>query len=252
MPALGFGILGLTQVSVDGEEQLISAARQRELLAVLLLRASRVVAKDELVERLWPGAQPPGVENALHTHVRRLRKNLGPAAGARIVTRYPGYLLSIDRGELDLDVFETLRGLAERAARAQDWRQAYSASTAALARWRGEPLLDVPKLHRRDEEVLRLEEARLQVVEVRMQALVELGSYAVAMGELQELVRGHPLRERFAELYMTTLAQDGRRAEALTVYRETHRTLVAGLGIEPGPTLRELHREILDGAVPAR
>jgi DNA-binding winged helix-turn-helix (wHTH) protein len=160
LSVLSFGILGLTQISVDGEERLISATRQRELLAVLLLRASRVVAKDELVERLWPGVQPPGVENALHTHVRRLRKNLGLEAGGRIVTRYPGYLLSIEPGELDLDVFETLRGAAEHAARAQDWREAYGASTAAPARRRGEPLLDVPRLHRRDEEVLRLEEAR--------------------------------------------------------------------------------------------
>jgi DNA-binding SARP family transcriptional activator len=251
LSALSFGILGLTQISVDGEERLISATRQREVLAILLLRASRVVAKDELVERLWPDEQPPGVQNALHTHVRRLRKNLGHEAAARIVTRYPGYLMSVEPEELDLDVFETLRTAAERAARARDWREAYGASTAALAQWRGEPLLDVPRLHRRDEEVLRLEEARLQVTEVRMQALVELGSYAVAVGELQELVRGHPLRERFAELYMTTLARDGRRAEALTVYLDTRRALVGGLGIEPGPALRELHREILEGAVPA-
>lgn len=252
MSAISFGILGLTQVSEDGQERVISATRQRELLAVLLLRAPRVVSKDELVERLWPGDQPLGAENALHTHVRRLRKNLGREAGARLVTRFPGYLLLVEPGEFDLDVFEAMRAAAERAARHEDWRGAYAASNTALAQWRGEPLLDVPRLHRRDEEVLRLEEQRLQVTEVRMQALMELGSYAVAAGELQDLVRRHPLRERFAELFLTTLARDGRRAEALAAYQETRRALVSGLGIEPGRGLQALQREILDGALPAR
>jgi hypothetical protein len=44
---------------------------------------------------------------------------------------------------------------------------------------------------------------------------------------------------------MTALYHTGRQAEALHVYQEGRRILAAELGLEPGPALKELHRQIL-------
>ena len=67
-------------------------------------------------------------QNALHVLVSQLRKTLG---GERIVARPPGYLLSVDEGELDLDRFQHL--VAEGGV---------DKLTAALALWRGPPLAE--------------------------------------------------------------------------------------------------------------
>jgi DNA-binding SARP family transcriptional activator len=55
------------------------------------------------------------------------------------------------------------------------------------------------------------------------------------------------VRERFHAQLMEALARAGRRAEALDAYRQARRALVEEPGIEPGPHLRLLHQQILDG-----
>lgn len=247
MGTVQFGILGLVEVRCAGTESRITGCRQRELLVSLLLSANRVVPVADLVGRLWPADQPPRADRTLHTHVMRLRRVLQSPAADRIVTRFPGYLVQVGPGELDADRFDALRAAGVRAARRGDWRRAYDAACRALELWRGEPLLDVPSLAGRDEVAHRLAGQRLDVLEVRMDALIGLGGHAAAATELRSLVREHPLRERFAGQYMTALSLDGRRAEALAVYRQVHRNLVGELGVEPGGELRLLHQRILEG-----
>ncbi|WP_405880590.1 tetratricopeptide repeat protein [Streptomyces sp. NBC_01136] len=63
--------------------------------------------------------------------------------------------------------------------------------------------------------------------------------------ELAALVAEHPLREAFHRLLMLILHRTGRQAEALAVHRDLRARLIEELGIEPGPTVREAHLEIL-------
>ena len=77
------------------------------------------------------------------------------------------------------------------------------------------------------------------------EADLALGRYAELVGEVQALVREHPLRERLRAVLMQALYGSGRQAEALEVYRETRRLLVDELGIEPSPALHELEQAIL-------
>jgi hypothetical protein len=55
----------------------------------------------------------------------------------------------------------------------------------------------------------------------------------------------HSYRERPRGQLMLALYREGRQAEALEAYRDARTALVEGLGIEPGPRLRELHAAIL-------
>jgi DNA-binding SARP family transcriptional activator len=93
--------------------------------------------------------------------------------------------------------------------------------------------------------VPRLEQLRLQALEDRIEADLQLGEHDRLVSELQALTTGHPLRERFHAQLMTALARTGRRAEALTAYQDARRVLVGELGIEPGPELRELQARVL-------
>jgi hypothetical protein len=99
---------------VDGRAIPIARIKERALLAVLLLSANEVVSTDRLVDRLWGSTPPPTAGKALQVCVSRLRKALGAQV---IVTRAPGYLLSVEPGELDLDRFEQLVAEAHDAIR---------------------------------------------------------------------------------------------------------------------------------------
>ncbi|MET9228741.1 BTAD domain-containing putative transcriptional regulator [Lentzea sp. NPDC003310] len=228
-----FRVLGPLEVLADGEPVAVPAGRGRVLLATLLLRPNRFVSVDELVDRLWDGA-PPTADRAhktLQTTVLRLRQALG--AANRVRTTAGGYLVEVTPEELDLLRFrEYVRG--------GDF-----ASASEL--WRGPALADVASdaLHRDD--VPQLEDERLGVLERRIDADLARGQAVQLVAELGELVRQHPLRERFWAQRMTALARSGRQAEALESYREITALLADELGVDPSPELAELHLALLNG-----
>jgi DNA-binding SARP family transcriptional activator/Tfp pilus assembly protein PilF len=242
-----FGILGPLLVR-DGESVIsVPAGRHRALLAVLLLHAGRVVNADTLAEIVWDGAPPAGAGITLRSHVSRLRQVLGPNAGTRVVTRYPGYLIEAKEGEVDLLRFRRLYREGGTAVRAGHWAQAAETLGEALATWRGAPLADIPGelLHR--DEVPRLEQLRLQVQEWQIEAGLHLGRHGELVADLQSLTAAHPMRERLVAQLMLAQYRCGRQAEALATYQHARRVLVHELGAEPGAELRDLHQRILAG-----
>lgn len=234
-----FRILGPLEVVEHGRALPLGGARQRTLLALLLTRANEVVSADRLIDELW-GAQPPRTAaNALQYHVSQLRKALAPYEA--IVTQEPGYVIRIGQDELDLLRFEMLVEEARQAAPELAARRLRE----ALDLWRGPPLADLAHESSVQTEILRLEELRLGALERRLDADLALGRFAELVGEVQVLVRDHPLRERLRAALMQALYGSGRQVEALEMYRETRRLLVDELGIEPSPALQELEQAIL-------
>jgi DNA-binding SARP family transcriptional activator len=226
-----FRILGPLEIVATGQAVGIPGAKERAILAYLLLHAGQVVSVDRLIDELWGEEAPGAARNSLQVRVAKLRQVLGRD---RIVTGSGGYRIRIEPGELDLHRFEelTARGSPNDLA-------------DALALWRGPPLPEF-----RDEEwgapaIARLEELRLLALESRLEADLQLGRHAQIVGELEGLVAEHPLRERIRAQLMLALYRSGRQAEALAVYREGRSALVEQLGIEPGAALQELERSML-------
>jgi DNA-binding SARP family transcriptional activator/tetratricopeptide (TPR) repeat protein len=249
---MDFGILGPLEISEAGRPLPVVGAKQRALLAVLLLHANEPVSNDRLIEDLW-GEDPPGTaRKSLQIHVSRLRKALG-AGESRVVTRPNGYLLTVRPGEMDLDRFERCaeegrdalaRGHAERAA--ERLRE-------ALALWRGPPLADFAYEAFAQPEIARLEELRLAALEDRIDADLARGRHAELVGEIEALVAEQPLRERVRRQLVLALYRSGRQADALEAYRAARTKLIEELGLEPTPELRQLEQAILthDRAVQA-
>lgn len=235
---MDFRILGSLEVW-DGERQLeLGGPKRRAVLAFLLLHANEVVAVDRLVDQLWGEKAPRNAAAALHTHVSRLRKELGPEIIAR---RAWGYVLRAEPGTLDLQRFERLVADAENLPareRAETLRE-------GLALWRGAPLEDLAFEPALASDIARLEALRLSVLENRIDADLEAGNDSGLVSELEVLITQYPLRERLRGQLILTLYRGGRQAEALEVYRETRRVLAEELGLEPSPELRELERAIL-------
>jgi DNA-binding SARP family transcriptional activator len=233
-----FRILGPLEAYEAGKQIPVGGAKQRALLAVLLLQANRVVASDRLIDALWDEQPPETARKAVQVYVSQLRKLLGADV---LVTRSPGYLLRVEPGMLDLDRFEALR----REARDADPEIAADKLREALALFRGRPLADLANERFAQGEIARLEELGLAALEERIEAELRLGLHAELASELEALAAENPLRERLCRQRMVALYRCGRQAEALEVYQAARRELVEELGIEPGRELRELHQAIL-------
>ncbi|MGW6020999.1 BTAD domain-containing putative transcriptional regulator [Streptomyces sp. NPDC055099] len=245
---LRFGLLGAPAVyDAKGEPQPVQSAKGRALLAALLLEPGRVVSVDALKDALWGGAPPASAHASLQNHVTRLRRLLDDPGRLRAVP--PGYRLRVADGELDVRVFEQLVARARAAHAERDWDGCAEAASGALGLWRGTPLGGVPADAAGHALVPRLEEARLLALELRYDAeLASGGGGGGLVPELAELVAEHPLREAFHRQLMLVLHRTGRQAEALAVHRELRRRLVEELGVEPGASVRDAHREVLQGS----
>jgi DNA-binding SARP family transcriptional activator len=235
-----FRILGPLEVADGDSVTPLAGAKQRALLAVLLLSANEVVSSDRLIDDLWGEQSPESARAALQVRVSQLRKALGEAGGA-ILTRAPGYMLRVGRDEFDLHRFERLAGEADSAEPAV----AATKLREALALWRGPALADLAYESFAQPAVRRLAEFRLAALENRIAADLALGRHADVIGELETLVADHPLREGLRAQLMLALYRCGRQADALAAYQSARGMLVQQLGIEPSPQLRELEQAIL-------
>jgi DNA-binding SARP family transcriptional activator len=222
-----FRLLGPLEVVEDGKQIDVGGAKQRALLAILLLHANEVVSQDRLIEALWEEEPPEKAQKALQVYVSQLRKVLGKE---RLETRAPGYRLRVGEDELDLDRFQRLADAEPREA---------------LALWRGEPLAKFAYQRFAQSEIARLEEVRLACLERRIEDDLAQGRHAALAGELERLVAEHPLRERLRAQLMLALYRSGRQAEALDAFQDARRALTEELGIEPSQELRQLQRAIL-------
>ena len=240
-----FRILGSIEVG-DGDQRVdLGGLRERTLLARLLLAAGQVVSADRIAEDIWAGDPPPQAAATLRVYVSRLRRALGPAGASAVQTQPPGYRLQLEPGQLDADRFATLAASARADLAAGRPAAAAAGMAAALALWRGPALGDIADLAFAQADVARLDEARLAVLEGRIEADLACGRHAGVASELDGLAREYPLRERLCGLRMLALYRCGRQADALIAYAELRAQLADELGIDPNPGLLRLHESIL-------
>ncbi len=225
----------------DGRVVDVGGARPQALLVALALAGGHPVSADQLLDLLWPDADFP-VRNRLQVNVSRLRKVLG---GHCIVSRAGGYALEVPPGTLDADRFEDLAARGRAALRAQDASAATRLLRQALGLWRGAPLAEFADREFAAAVITRLREARLAALEDRVEAELMLGGHGELAGELEALVRQHPLRERLWGQLMVALYRSGRQGDALGAYQRARVILSGELGVDPGPELRRLEAAVL-------
>ncbi|MFE7980530.1 BTAD domain-containing putative transcriptional regulator [Streptomyces shenzhenensis] len=247
------GVLGPLVVSIDGTSVVPSAAKPRQLLALLAVNAGWDVNVATLTEELWESSPPSGPAGVVQTYVKQLRRAIGHALGPEhehapkeVLSRsYAGYALHMPAPVLEADLFQQLSGRGLRALESGDDETAAKLLGEALAMWRGPVLADVrigPALR---VELLRLEEARRSALEGRITADLRLGRHAEVIGELLALTERFPLQESLHALLMLALYRCGRSWQALEIFRKLRASTAQELGIEPSLRLQKLHRAIL-------
>ncbi len=244
-----FAILGPLEVRNEHRSIEVSSAKERLLLADLVVHANEVVSADRLIEVLWGGEPPATAANALQTYVSHLRRALEPGRAARakdgmLRTRGPGYALAVAPEAIDAVRFERL-ARDGREALTDDPHRAADLLRQALALWRGDPLAEFGFELFAQAEIARLTELRAAALEDRVEADLALGRHALLCSELSRAVTEQPLRERLWSQLIRALYRCGRQAEALAAYTRLREQLAEQLGIDPSPALVRLHDAVL-------
>ena len=247
--ATDYRLLGPLDVRRNGES-LDIGARQRALLALLLIEPNRVVSTDRIIDELWSDDAGRDRQNALWVQISRLRSVLDPdrakrSDGSVLVTRPPGYVLVVNTERIDSHRFESL-AREGRALLDTDPAAASLVLSEALALWRGHALEEFTFEQFAAAEIARLEELRLSAVGDRVDADLRSGRHRELIGELDGLVRLHPSHERFTVLLMVALHRSGRQSDALRAFGDRRKYLVEELGLDPSAELVELEQQILN------
>ncbi|MEW9551181.1 BTAD domain-containing putative transcriptional regulator [Nonomuraea sp. NPDC050783] len=245
--AVEFRVLGPFEVLAGGVPVGLSGPRQRALLARLVASAGSVVSADALIDDLYQGAPPVNALASIHVHVSNVRRAIEPNRPPRtpptlLVARRPGYLLATS--DVDALRFGDMVAEAERRPPAES----LALLEEALRLWRGMPYGEFAGELWAIPEVNRLYELRLTAVERRAEALLELGRPQGVIHELESELGEHPLRERLWWLLALARYRSGRQADALATLRRARDVLAEQLGLDPGPELRALEKDILHHA----
>ncbi|MFC0541256.1 AfsR/SARP family transcriptional regulator [Kutzneria chonburiensis] len=232
-----FRVLGAVEAVSGGTSLDLGHARQRSVLAVLLLAANQPVPADQLLDRVWGEQQPQRGRDALYGYLSRLRGLLPDDVA--IVKRPAGYVLTVDENTIDLHRFRRLAAQARAAT-----LNALALFDEALSLWRGEAFTGT------DSEWLTgmrtaLNAERRAVQLDRIDAALNAGRHTDVLDELATLADDDPLDERVVAQLLLALYRAGRPAEALQRYHRLREQLADRLGTDPGPALRGLHQRIL-------
>jgi DNA-binding SARP family transcriptional activator len=230
-------------VAQDGAVVRLPQARQRGLLAVMMLHPNQVLGADRLISLIWgDDAQATGT-GSLRTLIWSVRRSLMPDEPLKHALG--GYRLEVRSGELDLEEFRQLARLGGLAFDSGDHDTAVRILSQALRLWAEPPLVDVPHTPAMLGAVHGLVEERRAAREALFTARLALGHHRDLLPDLEAETSAYPQSERSWECLMIARYRCGRRAEALDAYLQAREYLAANYGIDPGPCLQQLHRQIL-------
>ncbi|MBB5850501.1 BTAD domain-containing putative transcriptional regulator [Amycolatopsis umgeniensis] len=239
--AVEFRLLGPVEARIDNRPVELGHARQRCVLAVLLIDANQWLSADRLLDRAWGERIPRGGRDTLYGYLSRLRRSLRLSDEAGIVRRDGGYVLTVDEDAVDLHRFRRLLAAARAADNDDD---ATALFKQALELWRGEPCagLDTPWMLTMRAELDRQRwAAELDYADLRLRA----GRHTDVLADLTSLNTTHPLDERLAGQFMLALYRSGRQADALDHYQRLRTRLADELGTDPGRPLQQMYQRIL-------
>jgi DNA-binding SARP family transcriptional activator len=252
-----FGILGPLYVGADSRNMAPTAPKPRQVLATLLLDANRMVSTDVLIRELWGEKPPRSALSTLQTYIFQIRRALRCTADQqgdqerqhidRIVTMSTGYMLTVSRDEFDLHRFEDIMASGKAAMQRGDNEEGAALVRGALRLWRGQALCDVQAGAVLGIRMLQLGERWFTAQQLRITADMRLGRHLELIAELRVMIAEHSHNEELHALLMLALYRSGRRGEALRVYRDLRRALIAELGIDPSARLQRINELILRG-----
>lgn len=243
-----------------GEAELnVGPPQQRAILALLLVRANRLVSVCDMIELVW-GHDPPGsAVNAIHKYIGCIRRLLEPDLGARAngrwLTRHgDAYRLRVDEGMTDLVMFRRLAEQARSARAKGRLADAWTLLREALALRRGACGESLGLRGRSRDHFTAVDQEYFTAVAEAAEFALASGRALQILPVLRQAAADEPLNETLQAHLMIVLAATGQQARALSHYQLVRQRLSEELGVDPGAELCAAHSKVLqqDHPVAAR
>lgn len=253
--ALHVSLLGPFRVERSGRELDLAAARSQKavrLFKFLVAHRGHPVAREQILEAIWPEADPESADRTFDVTLSTLKRLLdAPGSPPAIVRRGRGYQINPDVPLIcDVDRF------AAHLERGSWWWQRGQHGLAA-AEWElaveaygGDLMADDPYEDWATAERERLREQYLELL-LRLGELdLEAGRCGNAVDRAYRVLNCDPIREAAHRLLMKAHAQQGNRAAAMRDLERCAEILRRELGEQPMEETLELARRIRTGEYP--
>ena len=224
--------------------------KAKQLFQLLVTHRTQLLQREQIVEMLWPGAEPATAYRDFKVAMNALWSALEPNRAARsasffVLRQGSAYGLNLTSGFwLDADEFanQVNRGLSLMA------RGQHEDGARALRRgldlYRGDYLEALRYEDWCTEERERLQVLYLRASEALAHHAVEQGDYEAAIHLCDRIISRDRGWEEAYRLLMFSYYRLGNRSMALRVYDRCVQNLQEELGIEPMPATRQLYERI--------
>lgn len=243
-------LLGRFQVTIDEEQIPAEAWRLRSagtLVKLLALAPDYRLHREQLMDALWPEAEPEAAANNLRYSLHTARRTLTASAGAAPFLRREGSVLAL--GPADM-VWTDVLGFEEAVAEA--WRSAeLEPYQRAILLYGGDLLPDDLYEEWLSDRRIALRVSYLTLLTRLAELCEQHGDLPQAVETLQRLVMAEPTQEAFNVQLIRLLALAGQKEHALAQYERLRAILARELDAEPDPITRELVTAIQSGAFPS-
>ncbi len=248
-------LLGALEIDRGGQRLPASAWRQkraRRLLNMLLNRRLQPVPREQIIETLWPEADPGKSLGNLRQSVFQLRALLEPPgapAPLHVVAEAETLRLNLGPGgTCDLVQFEA--ALAKAGAERRRGRTGAEAARLqeALALWRGPYLADTPYDPGVEEAAASVRHRYLRAAERGLEILAGQRRWDELVDLARRALAEDPLHEPFAAALLQGLLRLGHRREVRLAYAQFEARMVRDLDLLPSPRLKELAEQAYDAS----
>ena len=224
--------------------------KTKDLLKILLSRRGHTFTQDQLIDLLYPDADPDKVIKNLRGRVSELRKALEPGLKKGPESQFilnigQGYVFSTDSDcWLDIEQFEQHLHTAQELYQTERWSQALEQYQQATNLYRGEFLMEDAYEDWAIEIRERYQSRLFDAVEKQAECHGHLGDYAKALACCETLLTQSPQRESAYQLKMRFHYETGERQQALETYDACLNNLKDHLGVEPSTATKTLYLQI--------
>ena len=256
-PKLEIRALGTFEVRFRGQTIPTAAWPRRktqEILKLLLTEPGATLTVDQIIEALFPEADPERATRNVQARVSELRRVFEPSlergANSRFIRRVgEGYALTLETDVwIDMLAFAEKLKQASALAETGDWMAAIEAFEESLALYRGEFLAEERYAEWAEESRREYREKHLEGLARLAECYAEIGRLRQAISCCQRILGAEPHRESVIRLLMQLQERAGHRAQAIDTFQEGSRALAADLGVEPSGETLALYKRIRDSS----
>lgn len=249
---IGLRVYSLGPFRVEKDERMIlqdgdRARKATTLFKYLLTCLGRPAPTADILLLLWPGVARDAATMDLRSLLYKLRQMLAVPAHGEMGFEQSGGTVTLRLGAGDWwDVAEFISLLAEGARWQEggDQDRALDAYTTALALYQGEYLEREATAEWARPLRVQLRDDWLRVLTVMAALYRERGADEREEVVLNLILRTDPYRERSYRALMRLLAAQGRKAEALVLYRRLQELLRREFDALPAPQTQQLAADL--------